>query len=191
MTPFRRGPDRPMRVLDFDIENRPLAYLGEDYTTAEVTVIASCWASDVRTMQVLALGDMKMVDLLAAFRERYDGADLVTGHYIREHDLPILNGAFVEARLRPLGPKLTSDTKLDLVAMKYLSKSQDNLAHMLGLHSEKVNLSNAEWRSANRMEPPGILAAKLRCEGDVLQHIELRTALLQRGLIGPPVEWRP
>ena len=31
---------RPLRVLDFDIENRPLSYLGSDFTTAEVTAIA-------------------------------------------------------------------------------------------------------------------------------------------------------
>jgi hypothetical protein len=27
-------PSRPMRVLDFDIENRPLSYLGSDFTTS-------------------------------------------------------------------------------------------------------------------------------------------------------------
>ena len=44
MTPARLVVrQRPMRVLDFDIENRPLSYLGSDFTTAEVTAIAWAW----------------------------------------------------------------------------------------------------------------------------------------------------
>jgi len=42
------------RILDFDIESRPLSYMGHDFTTSEITVIAckfldddsepNCWA---------------------------------------------------------------------------------------------------------------------------------------------------
>jgi hypothetical protein len=43
---------RPRRVLDFDIENRPLTYLGSDFTTAEVTAIAWAW-TDARDVTCL------------------------------------------------------------------------------------------------------------------------------------------
>src|SRR3990170_973063 len=88
------------RVLDFDIENRPLSYWQPDTPTAEITAIASCWTERDKyghflfgSMQVglLTPWDDGPSDILLAFLERYNEADMVTGHYIRMHDLPIIN----------------------------------------------------------------------------------------------------
>ena len=46
-------------------------------------------------------------EMLEAFVAAYNQADMVTGHYIRRHDLPILNGALVEEGMPPLAAKLT------------------------------------------------------------------------------------
>src|SRR5207244_4412562 len=121
-------------------------------------------------------------DMLRGFRDLYDQADIVVGHYIREHDLPILNGAMVEFGLPPLGQKLTSDTKLDYVKSKGISESQESMADEFGVEADKVHMTNHAWRIANRLEPRGIRAAKARVTGDVTQNIALREVLLKRDL---------
>lgn len=180
-----------MRVLDLDIENRPLAYLGPDYTTGEVTAIACCWVGQPETLTAWLLGRETREKILDEFLWRYDQAELVTGHYIREHDLPVINGALLELGRRPLAPKLTSDTKLDLVNRKYLSASQENLAAVLGVAIPKVSMSNADWREANRLTPAGLQKTYRRVTGDVIQHMALRARLLELGLLKPPRVWAP
>lgn len=181
---------RPLRILDFDIENKPLAYLGQDFTTSEVTAIAAGWA-DQKQIHVWCLGEVDSEEMLAGFRDLYDQADLVTGHFIRSHDLPIINGALIEFGLPSLGLKLTSDTKTDLVRRKGVSASQESLADMLGVKAPKEGMSQTKWRAANRLTPDGIRETKRRVVGDVRQHKELRAALVAAGLLGPPRMWRP
>jgi len=180
-----------LRILDFDIENRPLAYLGPEYTTAEVTAIASCWIGEPDSMMVGLLGRDYLRDILRAFVKRYNAADMVTGHYIREHDLPIINGALLEVGLPALEPKMTSDTKIDLVAHKHLSASQENLAATFKIAKAKVHMSNADWREANRLTTKGIQKTYKRVVGDVIQHMALRKVLIERNLLGAPKVWRP
>src|SRR5688572_20492410 len=84
---------RPLKVLDFDIENRPLTYLGSDFTTAEVTAISWAWCDQPEDVTVYLLGEHDLSFILAAFVDAYNQADMVTGHYILGHDLPMVNGA--------------------------------------------------------------------------------------------------
>ena len=182
---------KPIRVLDFDIENRPLAYLGQGFTTAEVTAIAACWVGEPKSIVCWVLGREYPDLMLREFRKLYDQADMVTGHYIRNHDLPILNGAMMEYGFHPLDEKLTSDTKNDLVKKKDLSASQENLASMLGLPEMKAHMSNTNWREANRLTPEGLRLTAERAMSDVIQHMALRKRLLERGLLGPPRVWKP
>src|SRR5688572_15143468 len=120
-----------LKILDIDIENRPLSYLGSDYTTAEITGIACCWHGK-KTVKVWLLGRDEPKTMLEEFREYYDAADMITGHYIRMHDLPHINGAMVDHSLAPLAEKLTCDTKMDLVKKgQVFSASQENLAAMM------------------------------------------------------------
>ncbi len=179
-----------LRILDADIENRPLAYLGQDYTSGEITAIAACWHGQPKTMKVWLLGRDKPVQMLQAFREMYDSADMVTGHYLRMHDLPIINGAMMEYGLPSLAPKLVSDTKVDLVKHLYLSASQENLCESLGIPAAKVHMSNAKWREANRLTNKGLRLTYQRCVGDVLQHMKLRDYLVDHDLLKPPSTWR-
>src|SRR5690242_11182935 len=73
---------RPMRVLDFDIENRPLSYLGSDFTTAEVTAIAWAWCDQPEDVTVYLLGETDLPTILERFVDAYVRADMVTGHFI-------------------------------------------------------------------------------------------------------------
>lgn len=184
-----------LRILDFDIENRPLAYLGQDYTTAEITAIAAAWDVDgkPRGMRVWLLGEDDPETMLREFRKMYDEADVVTGHYIRAHDLPVLNGAMLEYGLPPLDAKMSIDTKIDLKSHKYVSASMENLATTLGLGhlNPKVHMSNAMWREANRLTKAGLTLTKKRVVGDVLLHMKLRERLVELDMLTEPKEWRP
>lgn len=186
---------RPMRVLDFDIESRPLGWISQDYVHQEVTAIASAWIVNgkAQDMQVLLLNRRQgsSIRMLKAFKKRYDEADIVTGHYIRGFDLPQLAGAMMEFDLEPLGPKLSHDTKNDLTKASGISKSQENLSSMLGIDAPKVRMNMAMWREANRLTERGLALTYQRCAGDVLQHVLMRQELIRRKWLGPPKVWRP
>lgn len=185
---WKRG--ESLGVLHFDIEARPLSWYAGDFVTREVTAIACKWAGRPK-IYCWALGECDLLTVLGSFRSFYDEAGIVSGHYIRGYDLPNLNGAFMELGLPPLSAKLTSDTKLDLIKRSGLSVSQENLGAMFGLKHDKVQMSQADWRAANRLTPDGIRKTKTRVRGDVVQHEELRAKLLERGLLGPPKMWTP
>jgi hypothetical protein len=185
-----RIPTRPLRVLDFDIENRPLSYLGSDFTTAEVTAIAWAWTDKPEDVAVYLLGEVELPTILREFLKAYNQADMVTGHFILGHDLPMVNGALLECGMAPLADKMVSDTKVHLTSAKGLSKSQESLGAMLNLEQPKVLMNQSKWRSANRLTPEGLALVRERVTGDVRQHIELRAKLLELGYLKPPQMWR-
>jgi len=179
-----------VRILDFDIENRPLSYLGKDYTTADVTAIAWCFVGEPRSMRCVLLGAHLQDVMVEEFVKVYSQADMVTGHFIRMHDLPIINGTLIEHGLPGLEQKLTCDTKLDLVKKgPVFSASQENLCAMLGLAAPKVHMNTVLWREANRLTAEGLRLTAKRAIGDVIQHMQLRKALVARDLLLAPSEW--
>jgi hypothetical protein len=179
-----------VRVLDFDIENRPLSYMGNDFTTDEVTAIAASWYGDDE-VGVRLLGIHTGEEILSWFKELYDQADIVTGHYIRGHDLPKINGALMELEMPTLGPKLVSDTKNDLIRRSGISASQQNLAEMYGLPEPKYSMSQIKWRKANRLLADGIEETRRRVVDDVRQHKALRTKMIELGVLKAPRLWKP
>jgi hypothetical protein len=193
---FQRSPirveihHRPQRVLDFDIENRPLSYLGSDFTTAEVTALAWAWTDQPQDVTVLLLGECDLPYILKRFVDVYAQADMVTGHYIKGHDLPMINGALMECRMPLLPDKRVSDTKIDLPRTKGLSLSQESLAAMFRLEHAKQSMNQAQWRAANRLTPEGLAEVRRRVVGDVQQHIALRKELLSLGYLCEPRMWR-
>lgn len=181
---------KQLRILDFDIENRPLSYWVADMTTAEVTAIAASWVgSDAVDVRLLGVDEPDA--MLTWFLDLYQQADMVTGHYIRRHDLPILNGALLEFELPLLTPKLTSDTKMDLVRKKDLSASQEALAAMYGLPEPKHSMNQTQWREANRLTPEGIEQTRKRVVDDVIQHKALRVKLIEAKALKAPKMWKP
>src|SRR5262245_35423024 len=116
--PTIRIQTRPLRVLDFDIENRPLSYLGSDFTTAEVTAIAWAWIDQPEDVTCYLLGETDLPEILRAFVTAYEQADMVTGHFIVGHDLPMVSGALVELGMAPLSDKLVQDTKVHFIRTK-------------------------------------------------------------------------
>jgi hypothetical protein len=188
--PHVRVRHRPLRVLDFDIENRPLSYLGSDFTTAEVTAIAWAWVDRPQDVTVYLLGETDLPDILRAFLAAYNTADVVTGHYITGHDLPMVNGALMELGWPPLSDKYAHDTKTLLARTKGISLSQESLGAMWRCTAQKESMNQSAWRAANRLTPEGLAEVRRRVTGDVRQHIELRQEAIARGWLGPPKLWR-
>ncbi len=183
-------PTRAARVLDLDLENRPLSYLGSDFTTSEVTALAWAWSDDPENVTCYLLGETDPVVILQEFLKAYNEADIVTGHFVKGHDLPILNGALMEYELPTLADKLVCDTKLDLIPRKGLSMSQESLGAMFRLEHPKVQMNQSKWRAANRLTPEGRALARERVIGDVRQHIALRKKLMEHGYLNSPKIWR-
>ena len=181
---------KPLRILDFDCEARPLSWYGGDFVTKEVTAIA-CQFIGQQRVHCWLLGRDDPRAMLRSFTALYDRADMVTGHFIRGYDLPTLNAAMLEYGLPALDNKLAHDTKLDLLKFSGLSKSQENLGALLELEHPKVQMDQAKWREANRLTKRGIALTRQRAVGDVRQHIEMRQELIDRNLLGPPKVWSP
>ena len=178
-----------MRVLDFDIECRPLGwYGGGDFVHKEVTAIAAKFIGE-KTMHLWMLGRDEPEVMLEGIVKLYNAADMVTGHFIRGYDLPTLNSALFEFNMPALQDKLTQDTKLDLVKRSGISTSMENLSAMLGLRRTKVQMDQSKWRAANRLTTEGLRYVQERVTGDVEEHIELRAELLKRNMLRPPVIW--
>lgn len=188
--PSLRLRTRPLRVLDFDIENRPLSYLGSDFTTAEVTAISWAWTDKPHDVTVHLLGEVELRDILEMFLMVYQHADMVTGHYLRGHDLPMVNGALVELQMPPLTDVMVQDTKVDFIRTKGISLSQESLGAMLRLEHAKVQMNQAKWRAANRLTPEGLALVRERVVGDVQQHMRLREELVRLRYLSPPKRWR-
>lgn len=185
----------PQRILDFDIETRRIGFhSGGRWKPDGCEPIAVAWSwTDEEKVDVIVLGADTIVawDILDEFRDVYDQADIVTGHYIRPFDLPILNGAMMEYGLPPLDEKLTSDTKLDLVSRAGLSASQENLSALYELVQDKFHMNDHRWREAARLTPEGLERARRRVVDDVKQHKALRRVLIEAGFLKPPKVWRP
>jgi hypothetical protein len=157
-----------------------------------VTAIAWSWAgTETVECALQTKHPNSLVRMLRRFRDVYEAADMVTGHFIRGYDLPVLNGAMMECGIPHLGPKLTCDTKNDLLKRKYISVSQENLAAMLGLAEPKVQMNTPKWREANRLTTKGLDITSERVIGDVVQHKALRLELLRRDWLAGPTVWRP
>lgn len=186
---------RPLRILDLDTECRPLSWYGMDWNSKEITAIATRFL-DRQTTKFFAIHpsqdwEGELQRMLEAFLVEYNQADIVTGHFIRGFDLPLINGALFEVGMPPLPGKEAHDTKIDLIRFSGHSKSQENLGALLKLEHDKIGMTQAEWRLANRLSKHGIRRTKERVCGDVEQHIELRGQLLRRGYLNPPKYWSP
>lgn len=189
------------RLLGFDFENRPLAYWYQGETTSEITAIGWKWLheDEPHTLMLCASGrfqteegdrisDKKAYTQFAALLTE---ADVVFGHNIRKHDLPIFQAGLLRRELPPLPPILTTDTLRDIPKKNGLSASLANLSAMYGLEGEKQSMSHSDWELSNRLTDEGIALARGRVVGDVLLQEQLRAKLLDLNLLRAPRTWNP
>lgn len=179
------------KALVFDIENRPLSYWYDGRPTAEVTTVSWKWLGNdgVKTELMSGVGNKT---LLSKFRPVYESAQIVVGHNIRSHDLPILNAAYLENGFDPLPPILTIDTYGDLLRYKDIPKSLEYLCELLECPFPKFHMTQHSWRQANRLHPDGLRLTRQRCEIDVRASEWCYLELIKRGwLVKPPKRWTP
>jgi hypothetical protein len=193
--------ERDARVLHFDMECRPMAWYGGDFVTKQPTAVSWKWRDAPRNEEphVMVIGlshepdnlDDEESDMLLTFREAWNEADMVTGHFIRGFDLTLYDGAAIRLDLPLLSEKLTSDTKLDFAKAHGISKSQENLGATFELEHPKIPMNTAKWFESNKLTTKGIEWTIERVMGDVVQHIDLRNEMLDRGLLAAPKLWSP
>lgn len=182
---------KKIKILDFDIENRPLSYwIADGKPTAEITAISSCWIDDPTSMETHLLGYDTLQDILNAFVSRYNEADMVVGHFIRKHDLPMINGALLELGMPQLGPKLTTDTRLDMRVKGDIPATQEYLSELFELPLPKIHMSQVAWRESNRLTDKGLALTKTRSVGDVYQNILLYKYMVKHNFLKGPKVWR-
>jgi hypothetical protein len=182
---------RPLRILDFDSECRPMHY-SEWRKESQITGIAWSWIGQDKVHCELLEQDLSNeCDLIVKFLAAYNEADMVTGHYLRKHDLPLINDHCIRMGLPMMKSILVQDTQADVYAVKDLGKSQENLAITFGVGADKHHMTGAQWRVANGLTPEGRAGTRKRVVDDVLQHKQLRQELLDRGLLKAPKRWRP
>ena len=191
---------RPFRSLCFDLENRPLAYWFDGQSTSEITAFGWKWEDEkkVKTMFLLPNGMFDIGDCWVGqekayeiFRDVLEKADVVYGHNIRKHDLPMLNAGLLRRQLRPLAPLLTTDTLRDIPKRGGMSASLENLASLYGLEGEKYTMTQPMWESANRLTAEGIELARKRIVADVLLQERLRNKLRELQILRPAKVWKP
>ena len=181
---------RPRVILDFDIENRPLSYWIPDRPTSEITSIAWSFVGEAAvTVRLLGRDDPEQT--LRLFREAWDRAEMVTGHYITRHDIPITQMHMLEYGLPPLDEKLVHDTKTHMIRKQDQPATQEYLCEMFGVPAKKYHMTQAMWRDANRLTPTGLAFTEKRVVDDVKQHKQLRLAMVKAGALHPPRVWRP
>jgi hypothetical protein len=180
-------------ILDFDIETRRIGFFtagkfGPD--GCEPIAIAWSWVG-TEDIHVRTLEETPLPEMLLWFKQVYDLADIVTGHYIRRFDLPIINGSLMEHRLPLLGEKRAWDTKLEMIKKAGIGASQENLSMMYELAEQKFSMSDHRWRQAARLTKEGMAAARTRVVDDVIQHKQLRLVMIEEGALKSPKLWKP
>lgn len=186
---WKRG--RKLRILDFDSECRPMHY-SEWRDESQITALAWGWIGEAEIhYEVLKQNLSNEVAMLERFLDSFDEADMVTGHYLERHDLPLLNDHCMRHGLPCLNGKLVQDTKTLLPAVKGLSLSQENLSTLYELDEKKHRMNGRRWAVANTLSPEGREEALKRVVQDVRQHKRLRKVLIDRGYLKAPRMWRP
>ena len=80
---------------------------------------------------------------------------------------------------------------------KGLKKGQENLAQMLEVKNRKRSMDWQAWDEAYEWDAliagfrPSWEKVIERCVTDVKQHKQMRTRMLQAGILKPPVHWTP
>lgn len=182
---------RPLRILDFDTECRPMHY-SEWRPESQITGIAWAWVGEETVHCITLKQDLSNErEMLEKFMEALREADIVTGHYITRHDLPLLVDHCARFEIPFPVPLRVQDTKVDLVRMKGLGQTQENLSATFGLDAEKHHMNGSTWRVANTLTPEGQAGTRKRVVDDVIQHLALREELIRRKLLRAPRRWSP
>lgn len=188
------------KELSFDLENRPLAYWYPGETTSQITAFGWKWKHEEVAHTLVLRNTGKLEDDegveypygvgLQRFVEVLTSADLVYGHNIRRHDLPMIQAHLFRRKMELLPALNTSDTLKDCVRVGGMSRSLENLSKRLGFKDDKKHMSVVDWEDANELLADGVAEARDRVATDVLLQEQLRDELINCGYLKPPRMWK-
>lgn len=193
---------RPLRIIDFDFESKPL-WFWYDKPTAVITSVS--WMEVVggkpnHDSLETHVADLSSRDTYINFIEGIagilQGADLLTGHNIDRFDLPLLQAQLMRHGRKGLPPLLTQDT-MRLPKKRDMSVSQESLINYaalkavcpIGMPIYKHHLSIPEWEDAALGWNNDLLIE--RPLSDVHGHVHLREVLIEKGYLAPARMWKP
>lgn len=177
--------NKRLRILCWDIENKPGTYGPGDYTHGKVTAIGAQFLDEsVPSAWILRRNNVKQMRQCAKeFCKSAEAADIFMGHNLRRHDIKLLNGWLVTVGLPVLAPKPVLDTYLDQPKVSGLSRSLENLCARWGCPVEKVWMPEHVWEQAYDGVPYAVEKMRERVTKDVQINIWLFHELRSRGLL--------
>jgi DNA polymerase elongation subunit (family B) len=184
---------RRLKVLDFDTECRPLHY-SEYRDESQLTAYAWSWVGPDKTRITARILEQDLSNekkILKEFLKAYHEADIVTGHYITRHDLPLLTDHCMRFGLPLPEARWAQDTKTLLPTVRGLGLSQENLSTLYELDEKKHRMNGRRWAGANTLTPAGRREARLRVMRDVRQHKALLKKLTEKDYLDAPRRWSP
>ena len=198
--------DKEPAVLDFDLETIAAGFADPDWVPQKITCAAWSWVGSGKVesricgpLGIYGKSELRR-EMLEPLLEEIAKADYVTGHNINRFDLPVLNAECMRLGLKPVQAVRTQDT-IRLYRSKGFKKSQDNLGDLFGTADSKLHLNWQNWEDGydeigdnlkDLLDPSGDglwSTIRSRAEIDVMQHIQLREILLDRGIIMDPRMW--
>lgn len=189
---LRSLPAANVSVLDFDIETVAAGFDDPEWVPQKITCVAWSWIGEDKVESRICgpagiFGDPSQRRvMLAELLDRIREAGTVTGHNIARFDLRVINAEAMRLDLEPLRALRVQDT-MRLVRAKGFKKSQDNLGLLLRTADDKLALSWQAWQDA--YDEDGWETIRARCESDVMQHKQIRQALIERGWLLPARSW--
>jgi hypothetical protein len=183
------------RVLTFDIECRPTAWIGGDFVGRSITAFAAKWLGEPDESIicfVLTREDTSVFRIVDPLANLLEDATVIVGHYIRGFDLPVVSGD-LERVFEPALPRLvTVDTKLDRISTSGLSESLDNLVTRYELEHPKEHMREPMWEEHNLWQTPrSVKWVHDRVISDVLATEELYQTLEGYDRLKSPKVWDP
>lgn len=184
---------RELRILDFDMESLAAGFADPEWVPQKITCIAWSWVgyeevnSVISTQMGFFIPEIRKT-MLAAFMPVYEQADMVTGHNLLRHDLPLLNAECMRLGLEKPSPKLVRDT-MRIGKTKGFKKGQDNIGRLLKTQEEKQAMDWQAWEYA--YEDPTWQRVIDRCESDVVMHKQILEKMIVRDWLRKPVTWTP
>lgn len=182
------------KILTFDLEARPTAWIGGDYVGRSLTAYAFKYLGEDKTYRdAIKPGDYDhwamMVEHLA---EAVDEATLCVGHYVRGFDFPLLNADLERVGAPSLSRRLSIDTKIDRLQGDGLSQSLENLANRYELDTQKMPMREPMWEEFNLWQTERSRKWVIeRVVTDVQGTEQLFVALEKAGRLKTPAAWDP
>ena len=175
-------PAKPENILDFDMESMAAGFADPAWVPQKITCISWSWIgysavnSVISTQMGFFIPEIRRT-MLEQFMAVYEQADVVTGHNLIRHDLPLLNAECLRLGLPQPSSKKVEDT-IAFRKTKGLKKGLDNLAKLLKTQEEKQDMDYEAWEQA--YEDPTWKLVIDRCESDVRLHKQVREKMIER-----------